>query len=325
MATVRIRLGYAAIALDAPEGSPNRTVREATLAALPTDEARRYRLRRLAAANLHTTLRILRYNVAEGISVYRLTSRLIPFATHPRWGWDWQRKLEREIQDVRRWVQRHRLRLSVHLDHFVVLNSSSAGVRERSLAEVRHQARLLGALAGDGMDPVLVTHVGARTPDRARALDRFVQVVAGLEPEVKRLLAVENDDVSFDPAQTLAAARRGGIPMVLDWHHARVNPSGDPPERIVAAALETWPPERRPKLHLSSPASEQSPRDHADDIRPGDFDALAAALRPLGRDCDVLLEAKAKDRALKALAAELAGRPGYRLPRTGEIEVLDQG
>src|SRR5690606_1567050 len=129
VAAVRVRLGYAAIALDVPAGSPNRTLRAATLAALPDDEARRYRLRQVAAENLRTTLRILRYNVAEGIPVYRLTSRLIPFATHPRWSWDWEHDLAGELAAVRRWVARHRLRLSVHLDHFVVLNSSSPDVR----------------------------------------------------------------------------------------------------------------------------------------------------------------------------------------------------
>jgi len=292
---VRIRLGYAAIALDVPEGSPNRTVRAQTLAALPGDDARRHRLRQVAAQNLHTTLRILRYNAAEGIPLYRLTSRLIPFATHPEWGWDWEAELQQELAQIRALVLRRGLRLSVHLDHFVVLNSASPGVRERSLAEVRHQARLLQALAGPGANAVLVTHIGARGADPARAVDRFVDVVTRLEPAVRRLLAVENDDVSFDPAHALEAA------------------------------LATWPPGRTPKLHLSSPVSAGSPRDHADGIRPEDFDRLAAALRPLGRDCDVLLEAKAKDRALKALAAHLAGRPGYRVHRTGEIELVDAG
>ncbi|MFO7246980.1 MAG: hypothetical protein FWJ62_00895, partial [Thermaerobacter sp.] len=206
MTAVRIRLGYAAIALDVPEGSPNRTVRAQTLAALPGDDARRHRLRQVAAQNLHTTLRILRYNAAEGIPLYRLTSRLIPFATHPEWGWDWEAELQQELAQIRALVLRRGLRLSVHLDHFVVLNSASPGVRERSLAEVRHQARLLQALAGPGANAVLVTHIGARGADPARAVDRFVDVVTRLEPAVRRLLAVENDDVSFDPAHALEAA-----------------------------------------------------------------------------------------------------------------------
>lgn len=271
MAAVRVRLGYAAIALDVPAGSPNRTLRAATLAPLPDDEARRYRLRQVAAENLRTTLRILRYNVAEGIPVYRLTSRLIPFATHPRWSWDWEHDLAGELAAVRRWVARHRLRLSVHLDHFVVLNSTSPDVRARSLVEVRHQARLLRALTAGAGDAVLVTHIGARSPSPARAIDRFAAVVAGLEPELRTLLAVENDDVSFTASNALAAAGRAGIPVVLDWHHAHVHPDGSAPAALLPAVLATWPAGRRPKLHLSSPASVEAPRDHAEDIDPADF------------------------------------------------------
>ena len=149
-------------------------------------------------------------------------------------------------------------------------------------------------------------------------------MVSDLEPEVRGLLAVENDDVSFDAAWVLEAARRAGIPMVLDWHHAQVHPADRPLGELVRAALATWPGHRRPKLHLSSPASEQAPRDHAGDVRVADFEALAGALRPCGRDCDVLLEAKAKDRAVKKLAGALRGRPGYRVHQAGVIDLVDE-
>jgi UV DNA damage endonuclease len=88
-----------------------------------------------------------------------------------------------------------------------------------------------------------------------------------------------------------------------------------------AAAAATWPPGVRPKLHYSSPRTTAQrgrppqPREHADYLDPFAFRDFAAAV---GADCDVMLEARAKDLALVKLRRDLApAAPADEVPAAG--------
>ena len=68
----------------------------------------------------------------------------------------------------------------------------------------------------------------------------------------------DSDETSFDLEDVLALHRRTGVRVVYDHHHHRCNPAEALREPVVAlaAALETWPHDVRPKVHLSSPRTE---------------------------------------------------------------------
>ena len=112
-------LGYVAIArsIDAPT---NRTCRLAN--ATPG------RLRQLIAVNLGNLERVLAYNVSIDVSFYRISSDVIPFASHPvnrlRWWDEFGEALER-LGDV---IRRHSMRVSMHPGQFAVLNSLTPAV-----------------------------------------------------------------------------------------------------------------------------------------------------------------------------------------------------
>jgi UV DNA damage endonuclease len=132
-------------------------------------------------------------------------------------------------------------------------------------------------------------------------------------PGWERGFALENDDRTYDPDDVLDAAERLGLPVVLDFLHARVLPGRTPLDDAVAAAARTWRRaglSLRPKYHLSSALSPRRPRDHAPYIAPEDALAALASLSHVGEDVDVVLEAKEKDAALFRLMADLAGLPG---------------
>jgi UV DNA damage endonuclease len=77
------RLGYVAMTLNLKDCSPSGTVTVKAFSNLKDEDARMFRVRRITRDNLRNTLRILRFNVAYNIKVYRFTSKLIPLATHP--------------------------------------------------------------------------------------------------------------------------------------------------------------------------------------------------------------------------------------------------
>ena len=77
------RLGYVAMTLNLENCSPSGTVTLSNLNKLSDEKSKISRLKKVAIKNLENTLRILRYNKAYNIKVYRFTSKLVPLATHP--------------------------------------------------------------------------------------------------------------------------------------------------------------------------------------------------------------------------------------------------
>ena len=262
---------------------------------------RRAHLYQVARSNLNTVAAALRWNAAHDIQLYRITSDLIPLATHPiAAGWDWADDLAPEFAACAGLARETGARLTMHPGQYTVLNARDRAVADKAKEDLAYHARVLDLLE-TGPASGLVLHVGGAYGDKASAMDRFAAHFAELPPRVAERLWVENDDVTFDTAEALAVAERIGRPMVFDIHHHRVLREDDwyP---WLARILPTWGAVR-PKLHFSTPKDGQRSRSHADGIDAGDFVRFLERTRHL--DLDVMLECKAKDQALLALRAAL--------------------
>ena len=319
MPKLSVRLGYVANALRLPDSSPSHTTTVAMLERLPDVRDRWGRLESLGRLNLSNTLRILRENASDGITVYRLTSKLIPLATHPlAEGWDYWVVLQPELREIGAFARDRGLRLSAHPDHFTLLNSPRPEVTEASIRDLIYHDRLFTAM---GLPEArLIMHVGGSYRDPETAKARFLAHFPLVPPGIARRLALENDDRSFNAAEVLALCEKTGCPMVLDAHHDKILPSPSPLQALLPRIIATWRGER-PKFHFSSPRSDAAPRSHADYL---DTEQILAFLRMVSgytRACDVMLEAKAMDLALLRLADELRSQPGIEVIRPGEITV----
>lgn len=78
-----VRFGYVAMSTVIKDCSPSKTMTMVSFKKLDDREAALRRLENIARMNLHNTLRLMKHNVASDIMVYRLTSKIIPLATHP--------------------------------------------------------------------------------------------------------------------------------------------------------------------------------------------------------------------------------------------------
>lgn len=124
----------------------------------------------------------------------------------------------------------------------------------------------------------------------------------------------------------LRIAARADLRVVWDvLHHHCHDPDGIPDAEALALALATWDGTAVPKVHYSSPRTalgerrvrvgrrvERRPvlpplRAHADLIDPIAFEAFLRG-PAAGRTFDVMLEAKAKDLALRRLREQLGAR-----------------
>lgn len=234
-----------------------------------------------------------------GIGAFRITSQILPLATHPESGYaladlDDDGTIVDTFADAGARARALGVRLSFHPDQFVVLNSEREAVVASSVAEMAAQGAV-AELVGAG---VLTLHGGSGAGGLAAALERLERGVDRLPAGARTRLALENDDRTFSPAALLPLCERLGVPFVYDVHHHRCLPDVLDVEETTLRAAATWG-EREPYFHVSSPRAapgEGDCRPHADYVAPADLPAAWRAMR-----VTVDVEAKAKERAVLAL------------------------
>jgi UV DNA damage endonuclease len=306
--TSAIRLGLCCLFVDAPIRFRAATHRHLQRLDDAARRAHQSALARDNAAALHAAVDRCH---ALGIGAFRITSQILPLATHPVSGYtlgtlDAGDAIARAFADVRPRARALGIRLSFHPDQFVVLNSERESVVEASLRELEHQAVVAELVGAD----TVTLHGGGAAGGKDAALARLERALDRLSPRARALLALENDDRVYTPADLLPLCARAGVPLVYDVHHHRCNPDALDVDEATARAAATWHP-REPYFHVSSPRDgwdAPNPRPHADYIDPADVPTAWRALPALTVD----VEAKAKERAVLALAAALreAAPPG---------------
>lgn len=285
-----LRLGYACVnrALG-EEGRSDRTCRLANA----TPE----RLEELSRANLDGLRRTLAWNAQHDVRVFRMSSDLIPLASHPEAQWGWREALQAELREVGRDAFHYGLRLSMHPGQYTVLNSPKPKVVASALAELSYHADLMELM---GLPPSgkIVLHVGGVYGDKSRAKRQLRDAFADLPDNVRARLVLENDERSYGAEDVLELCRALEVPMIFDDLHHRAY-AGEPPSRgLLADVLATWDDQKdgRPKLHFSSQRPDARAGAHADGV---DVEAFRRFVETLPTtDVDVMLEAKAKEQAL---------------------------
>ena len=293
--------GYACIALDGPASTNRGTVlRNAT----PE------RLLELTARNLDGLHAVLKYNVSIGVQLFRVSSQVVPFGSHPvnttRW-WD---VFADELAALGRFIRHHEMRVSMHPGQYTLLSAPDPKVLAASIRDLEFHARLFDTMDLDTTHK-LVTHGGGLYGDRAAAHTRWAANYAALPESIRRRLILENDERLYGANDVLELAARTGVPVVFDVFHHRVMAGSDQRlPALLAAAFATWDPitDGLPKVHLSSQAPTQRPGAHAAYVEAADLETFLA-VAPLAPDFDCMLEAKAKERALLELRRSSALRP----------------
>jgi UV DNA damage endonuclease len=301
------RLGFAVQVLGRPD--------------LKSHDARRWQNEPHLRVSLDYLRHILAYLDEEDIRFYRISSDLAPYATHPDHPQFHGQVAEcrEELAALGELARRQDMRLSFHPAQYIVLNTPDDELAARSAADIEVQTAILDAMElGD--EAVVVLHVGGVYNDRQAARERFARRYETLSPDAQRRLVVENDDGRFGVDDTLWIHRETGVRLIFDVHHHQYhNPTGIDTVEAAQACLATWEGwDVRPKIHFSSPRTDwgyrygsegepQTPdwRAHAEFVDPFAFSAFYRSI--LEAAPDVMLEAKAKDVALRQLRRDLLG------------------
>ncbi|MDF2934836.1 MAG: damage repair endonuclease UvdE [Paenibacillaceae bacterium] len=328
-----VRFGYVAMSTVVSQASPSKTMTATSFAKLEDREAAIRKLERIAAENLHNTLRLLRHNRASDIHLYRFSSKLIPLASHEMLAeWDPFAALVEPFAEIGEYVRLHRMRTSFHPDHFTVLSTPRQEVLDNSVADlVRHHAML--EAMGLNRNAKCNIHVGGSYGDKQTAGQRFIRNFLALPQEVRERITLENDDKTFTAGETLDICEEVAAPMVLDLHHHMVNNDGESAVSLWPRILKTWEgvgiDEQEslglsalpPKIHVSSPREGKDIRAHADYVEAGPLLEFLREIAPDTSALDVMLEAKMKDGALFRLMEDLAGVQGIRQVDQASVEL----
>jgi len=272
--------------------TPSRTFRLSSY----TDD----RLRDTVTANLACLAKILEYNENSHLLFFRITSDLVPFASHPVCTFPWQEYFSGEFEEIGEYIQKHGFRISMHPDQFVLLNTPDEGVLRRSIADLVYQVQVLDLMRLDSSAKVQI-HVGGVYGDKTAGIDRFVRRYDLLDPAIRSRLVIENDERLYTISDCLAIHERTGTPVIMDsFHHSLLN-NGEVFADLLGPVRQTWKmADGIPMVDYSSQEPEKRAGAHAEHIVADNFRQFLATTWPA--DFDVMLEIKDKEKsALEAL------------------------
>jgi UV DNA damage endonuclease len=318
---VIVRLGYVAMSTVVQNASPSKTMTATNFAKIADREAAIRKLEQIAADNLHNTLRLLRHNRAHDIHLYRFSSKLIPLIGHELLeGWDPIPRLTPDFAAIGNYVKEHGMRVSFHPEHFTVISTPRKDVLASSIADLERHAQMLDAMGLDESAKCNI-HVGGTYGDKEAAGLRFIEQFLSMPETIRRRITLENDDKTFNAAETLAICEEVGVPLVLDIHHHAVNNQGEEASELWPRIMRTWTdyagiPDLPPKIHASSPKDEKNIRSHADYVDADQLMKFLRAIAPLTPHLDIMLEAKMKDSALFQLMQDIDSMP--------DVDKIDQ-
>ena len=302
---MQIRLGYVATALKIVKMTSASTVTYSTYTKQSTDRDKLEKLQKVAVSNVNDLHKILEYTVKNDVHFYRITSALIPLATHPEVkDWEFRRILKMDFEWLGNFINNNKLRVDTHPDESNVINSS----KEEVIKTTRKNLQFHANLFQDLNYPLgkMVLHIGGKEGGKLAATERFFKNFNNLPKEITQLLVFENDDKSFTTKEVLNICKEIHAPMVLDVHHNNCNNGGDELEPLLADIFATWEDQPLPpKIHFSTPKTGEKDKKHADYIDAASLIEFIEKCIPLGLDLDIMIEAKQADLALHQLLADV--------------------
>lgn len=296
------RLGLCCIFIEAPIKFRTTTAKFVSSLSAKGQDPLQY-LSDLIQGNLHNLSLAIAYCAQHGIGCFRINSGLLPIYTHPSCGYALDdlpnsEMIRASFGKVRLEAQKLNIRLTFHPDQFVVLNSPREDVVHKSIADLEYHGLMAELVGAD----VINIHGGGGYGNKKEALLRFAKNFDRLSERVKRCLTIENDDLTFSPADLLPLCHKLEIPLVYDVHHHRCLTDVLSIEEATKEALATW--NREPLFHVSSPQqgwSGKNLRLHADYINLPDMPGCWKTINPL----TIEVEAKAKELAVIQLQKSL--------------------
>ena len=255
----------------------------------------------LALANCRDLLTVLKWNHANGIHFFRLSSDLFPWSSEYNLSdlpdFD---DICLALQEAGDFVHDNGHRITTHPGPFNVLGSPKESVVIKTIKELNTHSEIFDMMGlEDSPYAKINIHVGGTYGgDFAGTAERFCRNFLKLSTSCQNRLTVENDDKA-----SMWSTRRLydyiykviRIPIVFDYHHHKFCTGGQTEQEALELAMSTWHGVK-PVVHYSQDRSVE----HNDSkIRPqAHSDSYWTAIETYGHDIDIMLECKHKEQGL---------------------------
>ena len=305
---MRVRLGYVALSKALDDVTTSSTI---TYTNYINKHYNVSKLLEITKGNLEVLNEIIKYNIKNNFHFYRLTSKLVPLATHNKVSFDYITPLKDEYKKIGKLINDNNIRVDTHPDQYAVLNSMDSKIVKNTVEILEYHYKVMDALKIK--DKIIILHVGSSACGKKASITRFINNFNKLPNYIKKCIAVENDDKVYNIKDVLELCHKIKVPMVLDYHHFICNNEGENLKDYLNDIIETWNG-RLAKMHFSSPKSKLKKefRSHNDYINSDDFINFINLIKTQDKDIDIMLEAKAKDDAISRLVRQLKYKTNYK-------------
>lgn len=305
---MRVRLGYVALSKALDDVTTSSTI---TYTNYINKNYNASKLLEITKGNLEALNEIIKYNIKNNFHFYRLTSKLVPLATHNKVSFDYIAPLKDEYKKISKLINDNGIRVDTHPDQYAVLNSMDSKIVKNTVEILEYHYKIMDALGIK--DKIIILHVGSSACGKKASITRFINNFNKLSDYIKKCIAVENDDKIYNIKDVLELCHKIKVPMVLDYHHFICNNEGENLKNYLNDIIETWNG-RLAKMHFSSPKSKLKKefRSHNDYINSDDFINFINLIKTQDKDIDIMLEAKAKDDAISRLVRQLKYKTNYK-------------
>ncbi len=294
-----MNLGYACINMTLGEQSPKITTNRSMVKKTFHQKGISY-ASELALQNSRDLFEIIKWNVANNIKVFRISSDMFPWASEynvedmPDYT-----KISNILKGCGTYAKNNNLRLTSHPGPFNVLVSPNPNVVDNTIKDLELHGKIFDLL-GLSLTPYnkINIHCNGVYGDKKSALDRFISNFQRLSESVQKRLTIENDDKAsmYSVKDLMYVHEKIGIPIVFDYHHHQFCTGDLSEEDALRLAVSTWPKDIKPIVHYSESKAlhENNPKE-----KPQAHSMYINSLpNTYGLDVDVMVEAKAKELAI---------------------------
>jgi UV DNA damage endonuclease len=210
----------------------------------------RSRWKEVVSHNIALLEKILEWNRSKGILLFRISSDIVPFGDHSKYGEQWRRSLVKpsswwngQIANLRNEVSRYLEaggRLTMHPAQYVSLGSENALTVKNSILSLEYHANFMSSI---GVPPGLMGPINIHVSNGSKGeavVSRVKEAMNCLSPQTRARLVFENEQSGFWNVNNLRKFFPE-TPITLDYHHHAIN--GSPSwnkSRVELEVRESW-------------------------------------------------------------------------------------
>lgn len=275
---------------------------------LPVKSSHTFRLKSFSEDRFYETVEknlsglqsILSFNLKHGLLFFRISSDLIPFASHSINSINWQKIFQNEFRKIGTFITKNKMRISMHPDQFTLINSPNNEIFNRSINELLYHSDVLDLLGLDTTAKIQI-HVGGVYGDKTESMRRFVSRFFMLAKNIRERLVIENDDRLYSIKDCIALSEKTGIPVLFDsLHHECLN-NGETFSEALDQASMTW--QQKDGIPMIDYSQQQKGKRIGNHIETIDMKEFKTFLNEVSKkDFDMMCEIK--DKELSAIPAQ---------------------